>query len=132
MLFGALISATDPVAVIALFKEVKAPARLSTLMDAESLFNDATAIVIFGIVLSVIQTGAVITAGAVFSSVVEFLRVFLGGIVVGATMGFAMLFSAVVVKGDALCTYRPDHGSGFLPVLLWRIMCFIPLVLCRP
>ena len=44
LLFGALISATDPVAVIALFKELGVPKRLSTLVDGESLFNDDTAI----------------------------------------------------------------------------------------
>lgn len=41
LLFGALISATDPVAVIALFNEIKAPRRLLTLIDGESIFNDA-------------------------------------------------------------------------------------------
>src|SRR4029453_14833043 len=46
MLFGALISATDPVAVIALFKQLRVPGRLSLLVEGESLFNDATAIVL--------------------------------------------------------------------------------------
>jgi len=50
MLFGALISATDPVAVIALFNELGAPKRLTMLVDGESLFNDATAIVLFTII----------------------------------------------------------------------------------
>ena len=43
LLFGALIAATDPVAVVALFKELGAPPRLTTLVEGESLFNDATA-----------------------------------------------------------------------------------------
>lgn len=54
MLFGALISATDPVAVIALFKELGAPKRLNMLVDGESLFNDATAIVVFDIVGAIV------------------------------------------------------------------------------
>lgn len=92
LLFGALISATDPVAVIALFRELKAPERLSTLMDAESLFNDATAIVMFGIVLAFIQAGGVFSQGLLVRSVLEFIQVFFGGILVGALMAFGMLY----------------------------------------
>ncbi|WOG26360.1 sodium:proton antiporter [Endozoicomonas sp. 8E] len=90
MLFGALISATDPVAVIALFREVGAPARMSMLMDAESLFNDATAIVIFGIVLAVIQAGGGLGVGVLFGGVWSFIEIFFGGILVGAVMGICM------------------------------------------
>ncbi|WP_461536645.1 cation:proton antiporter [Spongorhabdus nitratireducens] len=91
LLFGALISATDPVAVIALFKEVGAPERMSLLMDAESLFNDATAIVMFSIVMVVVQTGHAFDAPLMTRAVLEFFYVFLGGIVIGALLGFAML-----------------------------------------
>ena len=99
LLFGALISATDPVAVIALFKEVKAPERLSLLMDAESLFNDATAIVMFGIVLAFIQVGGVFDNNLLLDSVLNFFYVFFGGILVGAVLGFAMLFMLKVSRG---------------------------------
>lgn len=99
LLFGAVISATDPVAVIALFKEVKAPERLSVLMDSESLFNDATAIVMFGIVLSIIQSGTALSSGTVFWSIFEFFRVFFGGILVGGVMGAAMLTLLRLAKG---------------------------------
>ncbi len=92
LLFGALISATDPVAVIALFKEVGAPERMSLLMDAESLFNDATAIVMFGIVMAVVQTGQGFGAGMLINAIWEFCRVFIGGIAVGAVLGGGMLF----------------------------------------
>ena len=99
LLFGALISATDPVAVIALFKELKAPERLSMLMDAESLFNDATAIVMFGIVLAFIQAGGVFSHGLLVQSVVKFLWMFFGGIFIGALMGFGMLYWLRAAKG---------------------------------
>ena len=46
-MFGALISATDPVAVVALLHELKTSKRFSTLVDAESLLNDGTGIVCF-------------------------------------------------------------------------------------
>jgi CPA1 family monovalent cation:H+ antiporter len=51
--FGALISATDPIAVVALFREVGAPPRLSTLIEGESLLNDGTAMVLFRIFMTV-------------------------------------------------------------------------------
>ena len=91
LLFGALISATDPVAVIALFKEIGAPERMSLLMDAESLFNDATAIVLFGIVLTIGQTGAVFNPLMVLESLLEFSKVFFGGIFLGTALGFLAL-----------------------------------------
>lgn len=47
LMFGALISATDPVAVVALLKELNTSKRFSTLVDAESLLNDGTGIVLF-------------------------------------------------------------------------------------
>src|SRR6185295_4007930 len=50
-IFGVLIAATDPVAVIAMFKDAKVHGRIRLLVEAESLFNDATAAVAFAIVL---------------------------------------------------------------------------------
>lgn len=54
-LFGAIISATDPVAVLALFKEVWAPRRLSLIFEGESLFNDWTALALFLVVFEIIN-----------------------------------------------------------------------------
>jgi CPA1 family monovalent cation:H+ antiporter len=87
LLFGALISATDPVAVVALFKELGAPLRLNVLVEGESLFNDATAIVVFGILLSMILDGSSLNLVSGASAILEFLRVFLGGTVVGIISG---------------------------------------------
>src|SRR5439155_4102496 len=52
---GAIVSATDPVAVIATFRQLGAPARLATLVEAESLFNDGTAVVIFTIAVQAVS-----------------------------------------------------------------------------
>jgi CPA1 family monovalent cation:H+ antiporter len=101
LLFGALISATDPVAVIALFKEVGAPKRLTILVEGESLFNDATAIVLFRIILTVVAGGA-LGAATVGRGVAEFLIVFLGGLVVGALIGYLMIRSIALADDDPL------------------------------
>ncbi len=86
LVFGSLISATDPVAVIALFNEIGAPKRLVTLIDGESIFNDATAIVLFTIVMAAaVHPGAarVNLPGASW----DFAAVLLGGILVGVVVG---------------------------------------------
>jgi CPA1 family monovalent cation:H+ antiporter len=90
LLFGALISATDPVAVVALFKELGAPARLNVLVEGESLFNDATAIVVFGILLAMTLDGGDMGLVDVGAAIVEFLRVFIGGALVGVLIGLAI------------------------------------------
>src|SRR5262249_35155752 len=78
LLFGALIAATDPIAVVSLFKEMKVPGRLSILVDGESLLNDAVAVVLFTVVLSVTQSGDVgsVTVGR---GALAFVLVSLGG-----------------------------------------------------
>src|SRR5438067_1963697 len=55
LLFGALISPTDPVSVLAILKKIKAPDRLRTILEAESLFNDGTGVVLFMVILAMIQ-----------------------------------------------------------------------------
>ncbi len=87
--FGALISATDPVAVIAFFRALGVDKRLATLIEGESLLNDGVAVVLFTMALST-ATGAAGTAGAnptVLQGVVEFLRVAGGGIAIGLITG---------------------------------------------
>ncbi len=88
LLFGALISATDPVAVIALFEEVGAPRRLTTLVDGESLFNDATAIVLFTIVLGIIVQSGSGGNPTVLQATGNFLFTLIGGLAVGGILGF--------------------------------------------
>ncbi len=89
LLFGALISATDPVAVIALFKELGAPQRLTILVEGESLLNDATAIVFFNIILGLAITEQFTSSDASFA-VMEFFRVFFGGLFIGAIIGIIL------------------------------------------
>lgn len=96
LLFGALISATDPVAVISLFKELGAPERLTILLEGESLLNDATAIVVFKIILLFALSGAAFTWSDAGGAVFDFFEVFIGGALVGVIIGF--LLSEILYK----------------------------------
>lgn len=82
LVFGALISSTDPVAVVALFKEIGAPKRLTGLVEGESLLNDGTAIVMFRVMLGFMAV-PVFNAQAVASGVAQFVAVAAGGVLVG-------------------------------------------------
>lgn len=94
LVFGALMSATDPVAVVALFRAVGAPRRLALLVEGESLLNDGTAIVIYNLVLVIALTGAF----SLGQSIVEFVKVALGGLGVGFLLGF--LVSKLIARID--------------------------------
>ncbi|MBI1756799.1 MAG: sodium:proton antiporter [Fimbriimonas ginsengisoli] len=84
-LFAALISATDPVSVIALMKERGVEGRLRLLLEGESLFNDGTAAALFVVALQVAAGGSLSVAGALQS----FALISIGGIAVGLAVGFA-------------------------------------------
>jgi len=90
ILFGVLIAATDPVSVIATFKEVGVRGRLRLLVEAESLFNDSTAAVAFTIALAFAE-GQSITAIGVAETLVTTV---LGGLLCGALVAGAMLLLA--------------------------------------
>lgn len=103
LVFGALIAATDPVAVVALFRRLGAPKRLQVLLEAESLFNDGTAIVMFNIVLVI---AGIATHGESSLSadsglglwIAEFLKVAGGGVLTGIVLG--MFASQIIGRID--------------------------------
>jgi monovalent cation:H+ antiporter, CPA1 family len=86
LVFAALIAATDPIAVVALFKTLGAPPRLTLLVEAESLVNDGTTIVLFTIVYAAVSGGGI----SVATGLLEFVEVVGLGLVVGAIVGLAV------------------------------------------
>ena len=108
LLFGALISSTDPVAVIALFKNLGVPKQLVVLVEGESLLNDATAIVIFNLVLASSATG---TKNIAISGIDSFLGEFIGGILVGSVLAWLMSYLLIA-------TYRNFLIQGTLSAIL--------------
>ncbi len=95
LIFGALISATDPVAVLALFKEFGVPKRLSLLFEGESLFNDGTSLALFLIVVD-IATKGFSGMTSLLQGVFMFSTMVIGGILLGLIMGF--VFSKLIEK----------------------------------
>lgn len=129
LLFGALISATDPVAVIALFKELGVPNQLVVLVEGESLFNDATAIVTFNLIMA---AAAMQTDNIALEGLQLFVSSFFGGILVGAILAWLASYliiaakrnpfiqgtlSAILAFGTFIVAEHYLHFSGVIAVL---------------
>jgi len=97
LIFGALVAATDPVAVVALFRSLGVPKRLQVLIEGESLFNDGTAIVIFHLMIVIAVTGKF----NFVDSVVDFVVVAGGGLLVGFVLG-VLVSQAISLIDDPL------------------------------
>ena len=117
LLFGAIISSTDPVAVLALFKDYGAPKRLSLIFEGESLFNDGTAVALFLVILAVAEDGFS-GAATVFDGVLMFITMVISGIVIGLVM--ASLFSRAL---------RYTKSNEFVSVTLLIISAHLVFVI---
>ena len=106
LLFGALISPTDPIAVLALFKELGAPEKISVIVEGEALFNDGVGIVIFLTIYQLAFTGKAVTWE---STTLLFLKQALGGMCYG--MGIGLLAYWLIKPID-------DHKIEILITLL--------------
>jgi len=84
LLLGSMVSATDPISVLSIFKELAVDERLSVLVEAESLLNDGTAVVLFQILLASAVGGGVSLA----SGIGQFLLSMIGGALVGLALGY--------------------------------------------
>ncbi|WP_323012075.1 cation:proton antiporter [Castellaniella sp.] len=84
LMLGAIVATTDPVAVVGIFREVGAPRRLTTLVEGESLFNDAASIALYSVLLSVLFSGG---EPSVLEVARSFVISFVGGGLAGLVMG---------------------------------------------
>lgn len=127
LLIGASLSATDPVSVTALFRELGASKRLTTLMEGESLFNDGMAVVAFAFLVALPLGTAEL---GLRSAVVQFFTVVGIGIAVGALVGFGISYltqrfdlplveqSLTLVSAYAVYLLSEDlGGSGVIAVV---------------
>jgi len=115
LLAGALLAATDPVAVVQQFRTLGAPERLEVLLEGESLFNDAAAIVVFTVLLGIATSGT--TSVAVPTAALDFLVKFFGGALAGALVGAAAAVAARSLSdgiASAAITVTAAYGSFLL------------------
>ncbi len=129
-LLGAMISATDPVAVVALFKRLGAPSRLATAVEAESLLNDGTGVVLFAIAIRALTEPVTLGAGAwsfVVTVVASVIIGFVAGRVAHRLMRAAndhlieLAISVVAAYGTYLLADRL-HESGIIATVVVGIV----------
>ncbi|MEF1256230.1 MULTISPECIES: cation:proton antiporter [unclassified Vibrio] len=118
LLFGALISPTDPIAVLAIVKKLDAPKRISTQIEGESLFNDGFGLVIFVTIFTIAFGTETPTVGSV---ALLFIQEAIGGIAYGFALG--LLFHYLISATDdhsmelLLTIGMPTAGYAFAEVI---------------
>jgi monovalent cation:H+ antiporter, CPA1 family len=114
LMFGAIVSATDPVAVMAVFRTLGTAPRLNAIVEGESLFNDATAVVAYKMTL--VLTTSTLHPGAL-EPVLEFVRLLAGGVVIGLAVGGIGLLVLRLTEDymvEAMGTLLIAYGSYYL------------------
>jgi NhaP-type Na+/H+ or K+/H+ antiporter len=107
---GCVLSATDPVAVVALLKELGASVKFNTLVEGESLLNDGTAMVFFMLFMSLVKGEDTSVVGVV----ANFIRVSIGGPILGLVVGFLVSFWMKKIIRDAVLSVVVTFIGTFL------------------
>jgi CPA1 family monovalent cation:H+ antiporter len=110
MLLGAILAATDPIAVVTLMRQMKAPSGLSAILEGESLFNDGTGVAVFTAVLATILS----SAPSIGDATLRFLEITAGGTAIGLAVGFLgllLLRFAADAPLEILATLVIAYGS---------------------
>ncbi|NJL70477.1 MAG: hypothetical protein HC888_02110 [Candidatus Competibacteraceae bacterium] len=108
-LVGAIVSATDPISVVALFRQLGVDKRLSVIIEGESLFNDGTAVVLFKLISVAVVAS---TAVSIPSTFMSFVTIVVGGAAVGCALGFV---------ASKLTSFFDDH---LLEITLTTILAY--------
>ncbi len=111
VVLGAIIATTDPVAVVAIFHNIGAPRRLSTLVQGESLFNDAAAIAIYSLAVAMLAGDR---PARPLDGVLTFVRDFGGGLVVGYLAGWAVTLFIPMLRASRLAEATLTIGFAYV------------------
>ena len=115
LLLGSIVATTDPAAVIAVFRDVGAPRRLSWLVQGEALLNDAAAIALFILLLGFIQVGR---QPSIIAGLGEFTVLFVGGGVFGFLIGRLLLWCMRYVSDDRLAEASLTLAFAYLAFIV--------------
>jgi NhaP-type Na+/H+ or K+/H+ antiporter len=121
LLLGAISSATDPVAVVAMLRELGAPVSLSTTIEGESLLNDGTAVVFYVLLKEIVEAGEVTKSGG--EMLWDFIRMAGIGPAIGWTWGFLSLLWIRRVFNDRLVEIAIPLTSAYLSFYVSEIYC---------
>jgi len=98
LLLGAIVATTDPAAVVGIFKEVGAPKRLSTIVEGESLLNDAAAISLYSVLIAIVARGTDINWN-LWHLFENFGYLLLGGAIAGYVIGRLACACIMLLRG---------------------------------
>lgn len=118
LLLASIVSTTDPVAVVALFKNLSVPHRLTLLVEGESLFNDAAAIALFSVLMAMLTQGT----GDWHNAAGSFLRGFSGGMLVGLVLAVLSTHLLALLPGQRMAEVTVTVAVAYLAFVIGEMV----------